>query len=159
MNAPTFIYIIEDDRGFAKIGCGEDPAARCRACATHSSALVRLVAQWPGVRVDERALHAQFKAYRHHGEWFRVAGDLREFVLLKMGEGLDAVETWEERMHFVPHEKSLRSLRLKSQSMKKTWADPERRKEWLEALARGHERRRQAKAQATATARAALLSK
>lgn len=101
---PTFIYLIESDIGRVKIGYGQKVRDRVQATRVHSPVLTRLIAQWPGVEADETALHDRFVAYRHHGEWFDIRGDVLAFVESKRGLGVENIPAWTDLTFFCREE-------------------------------------------------------
>lgn len=133
----NFVYIIEAENGVVKIGCSMFPKERVNNCISHSPIPVRLIAQWPGDTSDERAFHRQFRNYRSHREWFRAVGDLAAFVESKRGTGVECVPAWCELAFDFPKDPRPLTKIKRSASMKKLWADPVRKAEWLDALQRG----------------------
>lgn len=73
--------------GFVKIGRTENPWPRHRLHTIQSNCPheVRFLGCVRGL--VEREMHARFAAYHHRGEWYRLEGELAEFVL-----GLEQVE-------------------------------------------------------------------
>ena len=59
-----------------KIGHSSNPRHRLRGIRPR----VRALALLPGTREDERRLHARFRDYRLHGEWFRDCLAIRRFI-------------------------------------------------------------------------------
>jgi hypothetical protein len=73
------VYILRDkDR--VKIGFSTDPINRIATIQNTGGGSYRVVACVPGTFADEQRLHVQFGSLRLHGEWFRVDGELREFL-------------------------------------------------------------------------------
>lgn len=94
MSPTKSIYAVEAQNGMLKIGVSASPKSRAAAIHAHSPIPCRLIATWPGTTKEEFALHRRFAAYRGHSEWFRIEGDLAEFVREVFGRGLDEVECW-----------------------------------------------------------------
>lgn len=93
---PTFIYLIEAQNGLVKIGIAQNVRDRYQASRVCSPILTRLVAMWPGTRIDEDALHERFRSVREHGEWFALRGEFAAFVKRSRGLGVGSVPTWDE---------------------------------------------------------------
>lgn len=91
---PTFIYLIEAQNGLVKIGIAQKVRDRFQATRLHSPVLTRLIAFWPGSQLDENALHERFRAFRDHGEWFVLRGELAAFVERSRNVGVDHIPTW-----------------------------------------------------------------
>lgn len=66
---PSYVYLVEAG-GRHKIGTTIDPVQRLKHIACHSSHPPTLVGVFFGDDREEKALHAEFAAYRLHGEWF-----------------------------------------------------------------------------------------
>ena len=137
----AFVYLIQAQIGVIKIGHANDPSQRLATVHTHSPVPVRLIAQWPGKVSEERELHRRFDQHRTHSEWFRLEGDLLDFVSEVQGRGVDRIVEWSEvtRAGFAERQ-SLRAHRH-SIAMKARWADPE----WRAERARTQEIYRQKK--------------
>lgn len=74
-----FIYILRDvDR--VKIGFSTAPRNRVAAIQNMSGRQLRVIACVPGTQTQEQQLHQRFSEFRLHGEWFRVDGELKEFL-------------------------------------------------------------------------------
>jgi T5orf172 domain len=74
-------FALAPNFGTIKIGCTSRPLRkRLEALNTCSLDRVRLLAWMDGGREDEAALHQQFAACRHRGEWFRPAPALVRFI-------------------------------------------------------------------------------
>lgn len=131
-----FVYVVEAQSGFVKIGTSSSP--RSRATIIHQSSPVpcRLIAIFPGWRKEELALHKQFAAQRAHCEWFRIEGPVAEFVEQVRGSGCE-VETWGGILS--PAERIARGRATQAAAMRANWADPAYRAR----LARMKERREQ----------------
>lgn len=72
-----------------KIGRSGNPRKRleqirrgdgCLMDATLNPAESQLIYETPGHAKEETALHQRFKAYRTAGEWFRIEGELKEYI-------------------------------------------------------------------------------
>jgi len=75
-----FVYFVECD-GFVKIGySGGRVEERADELSLGSPLEQAVAARLPGDRYLETLLHDLFKSYHHRGEWFRVEGDLAEFL-------------------------------------------------------------------------------
>ena len=75
------VYFIEAvGAGRVKIGVSSDVDGRLRSLCKQSPFPLRLLFAIDGDRKQERALHRRFDAFRVCGEWFRVAGELAEYL-------------------------------------------------------------------------------
>ena len=79
----SYVYIIGSlEMGFVKIGKAKDPAARIDSlqvgCPYELS--VFAVFKERGLAFEKK-LHDRARPYHHRGEWFRIAGRLRAFIL------------------------------------------------------------------------------
>lgn len=63
-----------------KIGFTADLDARLASIATHAPAPPVVLLTVPGTVLDERAYHDRFEAHRAHREWFRLEGELADFI-------------------------------------------------------------------------------
>lgn len=69
---PTSIYFIQSGLdGPIKIGISSDPVFRMTQMQTGMPHTLRLLAFYPGTRVDEQKLHKQLAKFRIRGEWFQ----------------------------------------------------------------------------------------
>jgi hypothetical protein len=93
---PSFIYLIEAQNGLVKIGVTVNPKTRAAAYQTHSPVPLRLIAWWPGSQADEAELHRRFNPFVSHCEWFRIEGELAEFLAGVRGVGVGRVREWDE---------------------------------------------------------------
>lgn len=66
------VYLIRGGRRH-KIGRAGDPNARLRELQIGSPIRLILVAVGPGDSAREAGIHAQFRAFRDHGEWFNLS--------------------------------------------------------------------------------------
>lgn len=70
--------------GWVKIGVSATPTERLRALQTGSADRLRLIAEGPGGHAQEAAIHAHYRKFRRHGEWFAMPALVRaeaiEFV-------------------------------------------------------------------------------
>lgn len=75
------VYFIEAPNGFVKIGVAGDPRARLRTLRTMSPVPLRIALVLPGLgAAGEAELHQRFAAHRSHGEWFRPAAEITDFI-------------------------------------------------------------------------------
>lgn len=75
------VYFIQADNGLIKIGVAAKPHDRLHALRTMSPVGLRLVLAMPGLDAPgEAELHTRFAEHRAHGEWFRAAPALVEFI-------------------------------------------------------------------------------
>ena len=72
-----------------KIGRSGDPKKRlaqiqggnaCLMESTLNPAEARLIYEMPGHATEETELHRRFRAYRTTGEWFRIEGELADYI-------------------------------------------------------------------------------
>lgn len=73
------VYFLEAG-GFIKIGFSSAVKRRIQALATGSPHDAVLIGTMRGNVATEKALHAQFDAYRRRGEWFEKGPALMEFI-------------------------------------------------------------------------------
>lgn len=135
---PSFIYVVQAQNGFIKVGVSANPESRAYTIHVHSPIPCRLIAKWPGSMADEQAVHRRLAEYRIHSEWFAAVGDARAFVAEVFGRGVevgDWVELTREGRAAALAEGRLR----RAQAMRDAWANPEKKAEWLESLRRGRE--------------------
>jgi excisionase family DNA binding protein len=76
----SFVYFAQAESGPIKVGVSKSPNQRIAEIQTGNSERVRLLGVVVGDRKTERAVHAQFASLRLHGEWFRPAEELLEFI-------------------------------------------------------------------------------
>lgn len=77
------IYVIRSlgEPGLVKIGfTGRSVPQRMSEGQTFSPHDLEILAEVPGGRNLERAIHDLFKEHHHRGEWYRYAEPLQEFV-------------------------------------------------------------------------------
>ena len=82
---PCVYFIAEDARaggdcGFVKIGWCIDVTKRLEQVQLGNPRKVKLLGCVDGGREMEPHFHTRFAAYRARGEWFRLCGELAEFV-------------------------------------------------------------------------------
>lgn len=78
-----FIVCIEQNT--VKIGSSKNPKARMAQLQTSHASPLSLAFTTPGGQEEERRLHDKYKAHRLKGEWFRLEGELLQFVQSKIG--------------------------------------------------------------------------
>lgn len=67
------VYVIgSEESPLAKIGVTDDTSRRLREIQSMSPVPLRVLWKTPGGRQLEKALHGYFRAFRQHGEWFRL---------------------------------------------------------------------------------------
>lgn len=64
-----------------KIGMATNIRSRVRSIAGDSPVKLALLGYVDGARDREAELHVRFQAHRHHGEWFRPADELLDFIV------------------------------------------------------------------------------
>lgn len=75
------IYVILDKlTGFVKIGFSDSPWKRLAQVRVSCAGDLVMRAVTPGDMAAERALHSRFRQHHHRGEWFRVEGELDEWL-------------------------------------------------------------------------------
>ncbi len=78
---PRITYLIEARScALLKVGKALDLDTRFRALCGQSPVDVRLLGAIPDRIFGELQIHDALKAYRHHGEWFRLTPAVRAFV-------------------------------------------------------------------------------
>lgn len=76
-----YVYFIQRGRmREVKIGSSYDVESRFGRLKTSSSDDLRLVAVLAGDHTTERTLHKRFKSYHIRREWFRLEGEVSEFI-------------------------------------------------------------------------------
>lgn len=88
MNTKTY-FIRAGDNGPVKIGISADPEKRLRGLQTAQPDKLKLLGVLSGDH--ESKLHRQFNDLRLHGEWFRPAATLLEFIEASFGTGTTAI--------------------------------------------------------------------
>ena len=73
------IYFIQCANS-VKIGFSQNPWARLNSIKTGTPESPSLLGHIPGSISLERQLHERFKGFRSHGEWFRLEGELRQYI-------------------------------------------------------------------------------
>ena len=80
-NRPGHVYFFQKGRRqIVKIGYSGDHAERMGSLQQATPDRLRLIATLPGSRSVEAELHRRFRQYKVTGEWFRLEGELAEFV-------------------------------------------------------------------------------
>lgn len=143
MSRAGYVYVIEAQNGFIKIGYGESPRNRATAVATHSPIPTRLVATIPATQRQEAEIHELFAAFRNHREWFRVEGPVVAFLEMVRGRGIASVPAWDACLYVGQVERRRRGAEIRSRLAKERWANPEWREPHL-ALLKAHRERRRA---------------
>lgn len=136
MTNSSFVYLIEAQMGVLKIGCSARPETRLKTMAVNSPTPLRLIAVWPGVTADERALHARFDAHRFYNEWFRIEGDLAGFVESVRGKGVARIPDWSDSGPSGSAERKKAGRHSASMKLKALWADPAHREFLADVKAR-----------------------
>jgi hypothetical protein len=73
------IYVIGFDQ-YIKIGWSESLADRLRHLQLALPVKIKVYASFSCAKVNERILHRRFRKYRTRGEWFRIEGDVAEWL-------------------------------------------------------------------------------
>lgn len=77
----VYFCIVDEGAPAVKIGFTRRAAKqRIADLQTGSPSRIRLLIEIPGTPPLERELHARFAAYRLHGEWFRLEGELADYI-------------------------------------------------------------------------------
>ena len=134
------IYVIQSECGRIKIGSSISPQQRAEMICASSPLMARLIAKWPGRRRDELELHKRLDAARHHNEWFLPKPEVLAFVSEVYGRGLARIVEWDEIGWASKPDRERKARYRQSESMKRAWADPAKKAEWLRALQTGQER-------------------
>lgn len=85
------IYVIKaTGTNLVKLGFSTNVPKRLKSLQTACPYDLEVLATWPGIKANEKALHLKFAQYRRSGEWFEV-GDwlpvlLREIATLDDGK-------------------------------------------------------------------------
>ena len=75
------VYFVQSGSiGPIKIGYSEDPPRRLSGLVTMSPERLHLLGTIPANEGTEGRLHKRFAGFRLHGEWFRPADELLEFI-------------------------------------------------------------------------------
>ena len=77
------VYAIRGAGNFVKIGRAKNIAHRIRNLQVSHPVPLKLLAILSSDPKDEAVIRARFKAFRVHGEWFRLTGALRAFIAEK----------------------------------------------------------------------------
>ena len=77
-----------------KIGYSTNPRARASQVRCNTPADVDLVGYIPGTVEDERAIHARLSEWRISGEWFRLEGNVADFVESVRGKCIAVDRKW-----------------------------------------------------------------
>lgn len=80
LEGPVVYFVSAPELGLVKIGFSTDLAARFDALAHGSPVELRLLHAEPGSEERERSFHERFDLLRVRGEWFRIAGDLADYL-------------------------------------------------------------------------------
>lgn len=77
-----YVYFIRTG-SFVKIGFSQSSTGlrRIKKIQVASPYSVEQMLVLPGTMGDESTFHERFKEYRHRGEWFRLKGELLNFIL------------------------------------------------------------------------------
>jgi hypothetical protein len=118
------IYLIESKVGTLKIGCSVDPHSRAARISATSPCPVRLIAIFAGGYPDERELHRRFAEHRSHNEWFRMEGEVIEFVASVFGSGIDRVASWSDCDRPPSRERRALVYARIAAATRARWADP-----------------------------------
>lgn len=136
MAPQRYVYVIEAQIGVLKIGVAADPQQRLAAVRLHSPVPTRLIAFWPGTQADETALHSFFIRHQSHSEWFRIEGDVLDFLVEVRGRGVSTIEPWENCVFSLGGRS--RSAAEQSARVRARWADPAYR--WKRAKERAFQK-------------------
>lgn len=78
---PGHVYFFQGaETGLIKIGYSTDPERRLRDLTTMSPDQITVLATFRGAVSDERKLHKRFKKHRAHGEWFKPAKPILDYI-------------------------------------------------------------------------------
>lgn len=66
-----FVYLMQDHSGLYKIGYSQNPNERLSQLKV-GNPKIKMYANYPADRLDERLLHRLFKKYKDSGEWFNL---------------------------------------------------------------------------------------
>lgn len=66
--------------GPIKIGCTNMPIRRLKQLGDWCPFPLEIIGTFPGSPADEHEVQRRFAQHRSHGEWFRPAGELLEFI-------------------------------------------------------------------------------
>src|ERR1051325_4362715 len=77
----VLVYFLQGKKTqLIKIGYATDLLARFDRIQSHSPDELRLLWCYRAEAFHEDHLHRRFRRWRQHGEWFTLAGDLRDYV-------------------------------------------------------------------------------
>lgn len=82
--ADGFVYFIKCGE-FVKIGRSEDPSGRLRQLRIGNPLDLTLLHTVPGDVFTEAEFHGKFSKYHHRFEWFRLEGELWEWIEAETG--------------------------------------------------------------------------
>lgn len=75
----SVVYFIKSD-GLIKIGFSTNLKKRLQTYATHNAFDVDLLGTIPGEQSLEKELHAKFRQFRVHREWFRFVQEIQDYL-------------------------------------------------------------------------------
>lgn len=76
----TVYFLVCTEANVVKIGWSNNVKRRIASLRTQSPVVMENYYSRDGSRMDEKRLHHRFRQYRDHGEWFRIEGELAEFI-------------------------------------------------------------------------------
>lgn len=90
------VYFLACNDEFVKVGHSQH-GHRGSALQTGSPYDLVLLGTMPGDEMDERAIHAELRAYHHRGEWFRLTPDVVRVILAHCHDDGAVVTTLKRR--------------------------------------------------------------
>jgi hypothetical protein len=81
-----YVYIVESEAGFVKIGVSSNPSRRIKELRTASPEMLELLDCAPKTRPEyvEEELHSMFSSGRKHGEWFNLKNKEKKQLLKEL---------------------------------------------------------------------------
>lgn len=76
----SIYFVTAEGTDFLKIGYATDVTSRIDRIRAGCPYPMRILAAIPGTKQDEHQLHLRFRQYHTHNEWFRLEGELLDYV-------------------------------------------------------------------------------
>lgn len=77
----VYVYLIGNlEYGFVKIGYSNDPNKRLKSLQTGCPFDISILDVFEGGPDVEKSLHKRYRRYSTRGEWFKVEGELKDYI-------------------------------------------------------------------------------
>ena len=80
MTKPSYIYFMQSEDFYIKIGCTRNIKSRIKAVQAHNPMKIKLIGKMKGGYDLEVKIHRRFKKHRTRGEWFEGSPELLEYI-------------------------------------------------------------------------------